>query len=114
VTKVKSNPSKRKYLSPASSKEVCNITISDIDVNPELPKNQQLQLKKLLRKFTDIFAQGLKNVGIVNTEPYRIDTGTSKLVKQRPRKTSQFNKKFTRDKVQELLKADIIKPCKEL
>jgi len=105
----------RRYYTPEPVKRLNPITrsiIEGIDINSELPNYQRQQVRQLLHQFKDIFAEGLEDVAIARVEPHRIDTGTSRPIRQRPRPTSALNKKITRDKVDQLLKAGIIKPCK--
>ena len=85
ITEFKLVYSAGEYWSPTPPKSVNLVnkeSIQKIDINLELPPEHRRQLRDLLHQFPDIFAEGMEDVRVVNCEPFRIDTGDSKPLRQ--------------------------------
>ena len=64
-----------------------SLLLAKLQINPELPKEVQKQVRDHLVRSTDIFALDDTQLGVTDWAEHSIDTGEAKPVKQHPWRT---------------------------
>jgi hypothetical protein len=85
--------------------------VEELKLSSDLEPQQQQQLKKLILKYSHIFACQPSDLERARVPPFTINTGDTPPIRHQPRRTSQKNKEVIRDKIQELLNNGVIEPC---
>ncbi|GFY09425.1 retrotransposable element Tf2 protein type 1 [Trichonephila clavipes] len=80
------------------------------DTVPKQTSEQWEDLTQLLEKFQTIFPQNKYDVGCINLEPQRIHLISDLPISLRPYRNSQQESKEIQTQIEELLKADFIRP----
>ena len=76
----------------------------------DLPKEQIIEVAKLVKEFQDIFAKNYLDVGTYNASKFHIDTGNAKPIKLKFRRTPLHYQEQERNQLQDLLDRGIIRP----
>ncbi|XP_063969536.1 uncharacterized protein LOC135157539 [Lytechinus pictus] len=68
------------------------------------------EIEKLLIEFQDIFSKGDDDIGRTNLVQHKIDTGTQRPIRQRPRKHPFGQREEIKKQVDDLLEKELIEP----
>ena len=113
------------YLTTISDKDVQESKLSYMSSNPtlpdylldlyhrttaELPEEYHAAVAKLLTNYQDVFSKGDQDIGRTNVVKHHIDTGQSRPIRQRPRKSLFGQREEIRRHVQDLLGRNLIEP----
>jgi transposase InsO family protein len=82
--------------------------IAKLDINPELTKNQQEDLRNVIRSQHAAFAYGDRKLGHTNLAIMKIETGDADPVSQPPYHASPAGRKIIDDTLAELIAEDVI------
>jgi hypothetical protein len=83
--------------------------MNKIEINPELPENDKIQLKLLLLEYQDVFHDGVSPSPLLSTNvTHEIDTGEARPMRSRLYPQSKYDQDVVRNQIEKWLKNDYI------
>ncbi|MES2216505.1 MAG: RNase H-like domain-containing protein [Patescibacteria group bacterium] len=97
-------------LPPVITKELTEDQLDLLHINPDLPEDEALKIRQLLKQFGHVFAWSPLDLKTCPRFTYTIDTGDATPIRQRPYRHSFKERMEIQRQVEEMISAGIVEP----